>query len=76
MLIIPGLFEPSVRTLRFFRNYPFPLLLIYLNLASSNRLPQRPYMVLFIILSLLNIPGSVTPVSGVLETAILEVRKP
>lgn len=24
----------------------------------------------------LNIPGSVTPVSGVLETAILEVRKP
>ena len=23
-----------------------------------------------------NIPGSVTPVSGVLETAILEVRKP
>ena len=25
---------------------------------------------------ILNIPGSVTPVSGVLETAILEVRKP
>ena len=43
---------------RFFRNYPFPLLLIYLNLASSNRLPQRPYMVLFIILSLLFVPST------------------
>ena len=42
----------------FFRNYPFPLLLIYLNLASSNRLPQRPYMVLFIILSLLFVPST------------------
>ena len=57
-MIIPGFFEPPVRTFRFFRNYPFPLLLIYLNLASSNRLPQRPYIVLFIILSLLFVPST------------------
>ena len=43
---IPDDSEPSFRKHRFFRNYPFPLLLIYLNLASSNRLPQRPYMVI------------------------------
>ena len=55
---IPGGFTPLFRRLGFFRNYPFPLLLIYLNLASSNRLPQRPYMVLFIILSLLFVPST------------------
>ena len=45
-------------TARFFRNYPFSLLLIYLTLASSNLLPQRPYIVLFIILSLLLVPST------------------
>ena len=39
----------------FFRDYPF---FIYLSLASSNRLPQRPYIVLFIILSLLLVPST------------------
>ena len=49
-LIIPGLFEPPVRTLRFFRNYPLLLLYpMYLNFASSNCLPHLPYIVRFII---------------------------
>ena len=50
--------RPSFRSDRFFRNYPFWLLLIYLNFASSNCLPQRPYIVLFIIFNLLLVPST------------------
>lgn len=43
---------------RFFRNYPFLLLFVYLNFASSNCLPQRPYIDLFIIFNLLLVPST------------------
>ena len=42
----------------FFRNYPFLLLFVYLNFASSNCLPQRPYIDLFIIFNLLLVPST------------------
>ena len=59
LLIIPGASEPSVRTLRFFRNYPLLLLYpMYLNFASSNCLPHLPYIVRFIIFNLLLVPST------------------
>ena len=59
ILIIPGLSEPPVRTLRFFRNYPLLLLYpMYLNFASSNCLPHLPYIVRFIIFNLLLVPST------------------
>ena len=58
-VIIPGLSEPPVRTLRFFRNYPLLLLYpMYLNFASSNCLPHLPYIVRFIIFNLLLVPST------------------
>ena len=59
IMIIPGLSEPPVRTLRFFRNYPLLLLYpMYLNFASSNCLPHLPYIVRFIIFNLLLVPST------------------
>lgn len=46
------------RPLRFFLNYPFCITFLYLNFASSNFLPQRPYMVRFIIFNLLFVPST------------------
>lgn len=57
-LIIPGLFEPPVRTLRFFRNYPFLNFPTYLSFASNNCFLQRPYIVRFIIFNLLFVPST------------------
>lgn len=45
-------------TVGFFRNYPFLVILASLNLASSNFLLQRPYIVLFSIFNLLFVPST------------------
>ena len=57
-LIIPGLSEPPVRTLRFFRNYPFLCFPTYLSFASNKRFLQRPYIVRFIIFNRLFVPST------------------
>ena len=49
---------PAVWRYGFFRNYTFLLLFVYLNFASSNCLPQRPYIDLFIIFNLLLVPST------------------
>lgn len=56
ILIIPGLSEPPVQTLRFFRNYPFLHFLTHLSFASNKRFLQRPYIVRFIIFNRLFVP--------------------
>ena len=45
-------------TLWFFRNYPFLLLLVYLNFASNNCFLQCPYIVRFIIFNRLFVPST------------------
>ena len=77
----PGKFPPFpgwcfciFRPVRFFRNYPFPLLPIYLNFASSNCLLQRPYIVLFIIFNLLLVPSTkplLYPYATAFSTALI-----
>ena len=57
-LSVPDDSEPSFRKHRFFRNYPFYSCLIYRNFASSNSLLHLPYIVRFIILSLLLVPST------------------
>lgn len=54
----PGGNPSPVRRMGFFRNHPFFSIRIYLNLASSNCLPHRPYIVRFIIFNLLLVPST------------------
>lgn len=61
-------------TLGFFRNYPYQLCDAYIRFAASSSLLQRPYMVRFIIFSLLFVP-STNPLDNGLATAFSTAGK-